>query len=73
MKHPDSGALNFNLVWGKHQTLYMFWFAPTLIATTTGVCKILENYTRSFLNVIWLKKLKTEEILEIRPAVIELP
>jgi len=38
-----------------------------------GVCKILENYTRSFLDVIWLKKLKTEEILEIRPAVIELP
>jgi len=37
------------------------------------VCKILENYTRSFLDVIWLKKLKTEEILEIRPAVIELP
>ena len=37
------------------------------------VCKTQEIYTRSFLDVVRLKKLKSEEIFEIRPAVMELP
>jgi hypothetical protein len=49
------------------------WVIAGVIRDCQGVCTTLEIYTRFFLDVIWLKKLKSEEILEIRPAVIELP
>ena len=41
--------------------------------TIQGVCRTQEKYTRSFLDVVRLKKLKSEEIFEIRPVVMELP
>ena len=47
-----------------------------LLRGVQGVCgtqKIKKKDTRLFLDVIRLKKLKSEEILEIRPAVINIP
>ena len=45
----------------------------TVVPQVQGVCRIQEKYTRSFLDVVRLKKLKSEEIFEIRPVVMELP
>ena len=46
---------------------------PTYISHIQEVYKTQEIYTRSFLDVVRLKKLKSEEIFEIHPAVMVLP
>ena len=72
-RHCYHGLLGPMSTWWTPSFFTPCFFINSFSTSLQEVCKTQEKYTRSFLDVVRLKKLKSEEIFEIRPVVMELP